>query len=153
EFMGEVGQLGGDASLTDAEALEDVDALLIPLSRLRALIIGEADLGERIMRALILRRVMLIESGASGPVLVGRQQSAQVLRLQSFLRRNGVPYQHLLPGECEATTTLLDQYGAAADDVVAICPNGAVLVNPSEAQLARCIGILDTRERDEVFDV
>ena len=153
EFMGEVGQLGGEASWTDAEALEDVEALLIPTDQLRALIIGEADLGERIVRALILRRVLLIESGASGPVLVGDARSPEVLRLQGFLRRNGVPYQHMTPGECDATTALLEQYGATPGDVTAICPNGAVLVNPSEAQLASCIGMLDLRDRTECFDV
>ena len=153
EFMGEVGQLGGAASLTDAEALEDVEALLIPTDRLRALIIGEADLGERIMRALILRRVLLVESQSSGPVLIGRPQSPQVLRLQGFLRRNAVPYQNMAPGESDATTALLEQYGATPDDVTAICPNGAVLVNPDEAQLARCIGTLDMRDRTECFDV
>lgn len=153
EFMGEVGQLGGAASLTDAEALEDVEALLIPTDRLRALIVSEADLGERIMRALILRRALLIESESSGPVLIGYPQSPHVLRLQAFLRRNAVPHQTMPPGESDATTALLEQYGATPDDVTAICPNGAVLVNPSEAQLARCIGTLDTRDRTECFDV
>ena len=75
EFVGEIAQLGGAGSFADVEALEEVDALLIPTDRLRALIIGEADLGERIMRALILRRVMLIESESSGPVIIGRPQS------------------------------------------------------------------------------
>lgn len=153
EFMGEVGQLGGVASFTDAEATEDVEALLIPADRLRALVIGEADLGERIMRALILRRVMLTESESSGPVLIGRPQSPQVLRLQEFLRRNAVPHQRMPLSTSDATTALLEQYGATADDVTVICPNGAVLVNPDEAQLARCIGMLDMRDRPECVDV
>ncbi len=153
EFLGEVGHLGGAASFTDAEATEDVEALLIPPDRLRALIIGEADLGERIMRALILRRAMLIESASSGPVLIGRAQSPQVLRLEGFLRRNAVPYQKMPLGASNATTALLEQYGATADDATAICPNGAVLVNPDEAQLARCIGTLDMRDRPECVDV
>jgi thioredoxin reductase (NADPH) len=153
EFLGEVGHLGGAASFTDAEATEDVEALLIPPDRLRALIIGEADLGERIMRALILRRAMLIESASSGPVLIGRAQSPQVLRLEGFLRRNAVPYQKMPLGSSDASTALLEQYGATADDATAICPNGAVLVNPDEAQLARCIGTLDMRDRPECVDV
>jgi hypothetical protein len=49
-----------------------VEALTIPPERLRALLIAEAELGERIMRALILRRMGLIETGAGGPVIVGR---------------------------------------------------------------------------------
>jgi len=153
EFLGEVGQLGGAASFSDVEALVTVEALLITADRLRALIIGEADLGARIMRALILRRMLLVESGKSGPMLIGSPQSPQLLRLQGFLRRNAQPHQYVQPSECDTTTALLEQYGATADDVLAICPSGAVLVNPGEAQFARCIGMLDARVRTETFDV
>src|SRR5438309_10990669 len=65
-FQGELAQLSGRPSLVDVTALSDTTAIAIPPERVRALLIGEADLGERIMRALILRRVGLIESGA-GP--------------------------------------------------------------------------------------
>ncbi|WP_077002761.1 cyclic nucleotide-binding domain-containing thioredoxin-disulfide reductase [Variovorax sp. KK3] len=152
EFMGEVGQLGNAASLTDAEVVEAVDALLIPTERLRALIIGEAELGERIMRALILRRMLLIEAGASGPVVVGAAASPQVQRLLAFLRRNAQPHQLVAPCDCEATCALMEQYGASQDDALVIRPDGTVLRNPSESQLAHLIGMVDTRERDEAFD-
>ncbi len=67
-FLAEVGQLSGRASFVDAQAATPVEALMIPPAGLRGLVIAEADLGERIMRALILRRVGLIEAGAgSGP--------------------------------------------------------------------------------------
>jgi thioredoxin reductase (NADPH) len=59
-FMGELAQLSGRPSLIDAHALEDVDALVISPDRLRALLIAEAELGERLMRAMILRRVGLL---------------------------------------------------------------------------------------------
>ncbi|RZA13031.1 MAG: cyclic nucleotide-binding domain-containing protein [Proteobacteria bacterium] len=55
QFLAEVGALSGRPSLVDGHAIEDVDALLVPPDRLRALIVAEADLGERIVRALILR--------------------------------------------------------------------------------------------------
>jgi thioredoxin reductase (NADPH) len=66
QFTGEVAQLSSGLALVDAVADEDVETLLIPPDRLRALIVAEADLGERIVRALILRRVAHIESGGSG---------------------------------------------------------------------------------------
>ena len=153
EIMGEAGQLGGAASFTDAEAMEDVEALVITAERLRALIIGEADLGERVVRALILRRALLIESESAGPVLMGRPTSPQVSRLQGFLRRNAVPFQRMSPNASPETMALLDRYGATADDATVVCPNGAVLVNPDEGQLARCIGTLDARDRPDCFDV
>jgi thioredoxin reductase (NADPH) len=151
EFMGEVAELEGTASFTDAQAMEDVEALLVPTERLRSLIVGEASLGERIIRALILRRALLIESDSTGPILIGRPQVPQLARLQDFLRRNAVPFQKLVPDG--TATLLLGQYGATADDVTVICPNGAVLVNPDEIQLARCIGTLDTRDRPDCADV
>ncbi|HZB69956.1 MAG TPA: cyclic nucleotide-binding domain-containing protein, partial [Sphingomicrobium sp.] len=93
-FLGELAQLSGRPFLVDAQALTDVEAVAIPPERLRALLIAEAELGERIMRALILRRVGLIEAGA-GPIIIGEEGNADVLRLVNFLRRNGHPYQRL----------------------------------------------------------
>jgi len=153
EFLGEAGQLGGFASFVDAQATEEVEAILVPSDRLRSLIIGEAELGERITRALMLRRAMLIESGSSGPILIGRSDSPQVLRLQGFLRRNAVPHQRMLASDSSCDVNLLQPYCAAPGDAVVVCPNGAVLINPVEGQLARCIGTLDTRDRPECVDV
>src|SRR5262245_33654645 len=58
-FLGELAQLAGKPALVDAHAQEPVEALIIAPDRLRALLIAEAELGERVMRALILRRVGL----------------------------------------------------------------------------------------------
>ncbi|HEX6703506.1 MAG TPA: FAD-dependent oxidoreductase [Albitalea sp.] len=153
QFLAEVGQLSGRPALVDGHAEEDVETLLVPPGQLRALIIAEADLGERIVRALILRRVALIEAGASGAVLIGDPRSADVLRLQNFLRRNGQPHHVVDAAEDTDAAALLEQYGAAAEEVLAVCPDGAVLRNPSEDELARCLGMVDTGERDELFDV
>ncbi|MEO8153892.1 MAG: FAD-dependent oxidoreductase [Rhizobacter sp.] len=152
-FMGEVGTLSGKPSLVDGIAQEDVEVLLLLPGQLRALIIAEADLGERLVRALILRRVALIESGASGPVLLGQPQSANLLRLQNFLRRNGQPYHVVDAAQDAGAAALVEQYGAAASEPLVVCPDGSVLVNPSENALARCIGMVDTLEHTELFDV
>ncbi|HSI47641.1 MAG TPA: FAD-dependent oxidoreductase [Ideonella sp.] len=153
QFLAEVGQLSGRPSLVDGHAETPVEVLLIPPDQLRALIIAEADLGERMVRALILRRVSLIESGGSGPVLIGAPNSPDVLRLQSFLSRNGQPHHVVDPEQDETAKALAVQYDAKASDVVAVCPSGAVLVNPNEGALARCAGMVSTEEFDEVFDV
>src|ERR1700754_13976 len=81
QFLAEISQLSGRASLVDGVAEGDVETLLLPPDRLRALLVAEAELGERIMRALILRRVNLIQSGGGGPVLIGPTNSS-VARLQ-----------------------------------------------------------------------
>ncbi|HEX2011223.1 MAG TPA: cyclic nucleotide-binding domain-containing protein, partial [Roseateles sp.] len=90
-FLAEVGTLSGRPALVDGVAVTDTQGYVITPERLRALLVAEAELGERIMRALILRRVGLIEFG-SGPVLVGHGTEPQLVALQAFLRRNGYPH-------------------------------------------------------------
>ena len=94
-FLGGFDQLAGRPSLVDARAIGAVSALVVAPDRLRTLFIGEASLGERILRALILRRVLLLESSAGGPVIVGHAEDRNVLRLEGSLRRNGHPRQTL----------------------------------------------------------
>ncbi|MGJ7543528.1 FAD-dependent oxidoreductase [Variovorax sp. LT1R16] len=151
QFMAEIAQLSGRPSLVDGHAETVVEALLIPPDQLRALIVAEADLGERLVRALILRRVALIESGASGPVLIGPPDTADVRRLQNFLSRNGHPFQVVDSTQDADAAALLAQYGEAT--LLVACPNGSVLMNPSELALARCLGMVDSAVHDDLFDV
>ena len=152
-FLAEVGTLSGRPAMVDGQAKEDVDALLVVPGQLRALIIAEADLGERLVRALILRRVALIEAGHSGPVLIGQPQSADILRLQNFLLRNGQPHHVVDASQDIEAAALIEQYGAAASEALVVCPDGSVLLNPSADTLARCIGMVDSMQHDEVFDI
>ena len=152
-FTGEVAQLSGGRTLVDAHAQEEVEVILVSPPQLRALIIAEADLGERIVRALILRRVALIETGAGGPVLMARPESPELQRLQNFLTRNALPHQVVNVAEDSNAAALLEQYGAALADVLAVTPDGSVLLNPTEEVLARSLGMLDSVTHDELFDV
>jgi len=153
QFLAELSQLSGRQGLLDGNAQGDVEVLLVPPEQLRALIIAEADLGERIVRALILRRVGLLEAGTTGPVLIGEPYSPDVLRLQTFLKRNGQPYQLVDGKDDAAAAAMLEQYGAAASAVLVVCPGGSVLLNPSEEALGRCLGMLDTTAHEELLDV
>jgi len=152
QFLAEISQLSGRNALVDGDAEDDVEALLVAPQQLRALIIAEAELGERIVRALILRRVALIESGA-GPVLIGAPGSPLMLRLQTFLKRNGQPHQVADPTHDHTAAALLEQYGGAPQTVLAVCPSGSVLLDPSEETLGRCLGMVDTRPHEELHDV
>ena len=154
EFVAEIGQLSGRPALVDVHAVGDVDALLISPQNLRRLLIAETELGDRIMRALILRRVTLIEAGAGGPVLIGPALSGDVVRLQAFLARNAYPCQVLDPAEDPDAATLVEQYGAQPTDLpLAVCPKGTVLKNPSEPELARSLGMVRIDDADRTFDV
>ena len=153
-FMGELAQLAGRPALVDAHAEEEVEALIIHPDRLRALLIGEAELGERVMRALILRRVGLLETGAGGPVIVGLPQNGDVLRLEGFLRRNGHPYQRLNPGTDADAKALIERFHVDAGQLpIVLCPGGQLLRNPTEPELARCIGLLGPIDPNRLYDV
>jgi thioredoxin reductase (NADPH) len=154
QFVAEVGQLSGQPAFVDVHAIDDVEALLIPPQNLRALMIEEPELGERIMQALILRRVVLIEAGAGGPVLIGPESSPDIIRLQGFLARNAYPHQLLDPEKDEDAAKLVQQYAPNPTDLpLAVCPKGTILKNPSEAELARALGMVPVDERDQTYDV
>src|SRR4029453_6795165 len=142
-FMGELAQLAGRPFLADAYALEPVEALIISPNRVRALLIAEAELGERIMRALILRRVGLLETGVGGPVIVGRPGNSDVLRLEGFLSRNGHPRQRLNPETDPEANALIERFHVDPSQLpIVLCPGGQLLRNPSERELARCLGLV-----------
>jgi thioredoxin reductase (NADPH) len=152
-FMGELAQLAGRPALVDAHAQGPVEALSIPPDQLRALLIAEAELGERIMRALILRRIGLIETGAGGPVIVGRPENGDVLRLEGFLRRNGHPRQRLDPETDPEAKALIERFHVDAGQLpIVLCPDGQLLRNPSEVELARCIGLVGPIDPNRVYD-
>jgi thioredoxin reductase (NADPH) len=154
EFVAEVGQLSGKPALVDVHAIDDVEALLIPPENLRALMIEEPELGERIMRALILRRVALVEAGAGGPVLIGPESSPDVIRLQGFLARNAYPHQLLDPAQDRSAAELVKQYAPdPADLPLAVCPKGSILKNPTETELAHALGMVPVDDRDQTYDV
>src|SRR5580698_3478175 len=123
EFQGELVQLSGRPSLVDCTAEGDVEAVLIPSSRIRNLMVEEAELGARIMRALILRRMGLLEQNVGGPIIIGMADDRDVLRLENFLRRNGYPHQRLDPETDSCAKTLIERFQIAASELPTVfCP-------------------------------
>jgi thioredoxin reductase (NADPH) len=154
QFAGELAQLSARPSLVDAEAVEPVEGLVIRSDRLRDLMVQEADLGERIMRALILRRVGLLEAGTGGPIIIGRADQADVLRLQGFLARNGQPHSVLDADNDSCAKTLIGRFHLDPHHLpIVLCPNGKMLRNPSENELARCIGLVRPIDAGKLYDV
>jgi thioredoxin reductase (NADPH) len=154
QFLAEVGQLSGRAPLVDGYAEGEVEVLVIPPENLRRLLIAEAELGERIMRALILRRVNLIQSGTAGPVLIGASASPNLIRLQGFLTRNGFPHHLLDPDTDPEAASIIERTTPLPDDLpLVICLDGTVLRNPGEVEFARALGMIKAPTTDVLFDV
>src|SRR5271170_7829859 len=154
QFLAEIGQLSGRAALVDGHAEGSVETLLIPPDQLRALLVAEADLGERIMRALILRRVNLIQGGVGGPVLIGPSSSSGVVRLQNFLTRNGYPHHLLDPARENDAAELIARYSPSSEDwPLVVVADGTVLRNPSETSLAFAMGMIGGADHKKIYDV
>jgi thioredoxin reductase (NADPH) len=153
QFLAEVGQLSGRPALVDGHAEGEVETLLIPPDQLRALLVAEADLGERIMRALILRRVNLIQGGV-GPVLIGPSNSTAVAGLQNFLTRNGLPNHLLDPERDRDAADLIARYSPSPSDwPLVVIADGTVLRNPRENELARALGMIGGPRGEKIYDV
>jgi thioredoxin reductase (NADPH) len=153
QFSGELHQLADRAVLAGARAgAEGCVALPLDAGRLRALIIGAAELGEVIMRAFILRRVGLLERGV-GPVLLGRAGSPDLLRLQGFLTRTGYPH-IVLDCSSERGRRLLDDLDPPPGDLpLLVCACGRVLKHPTNEEAAAWLGITPQLHGDEIYDV
>ena len=154
DFTGEVGQLSGRPPLAYGRALEEVEALVIDPPSLRAVVVVEAELGERIMRALILRRVGLIEIGGGGPLLIGPPGGAGTVRLQGFLSRNGHPHVLLDPALDSVAEDVTKLHQPRQNELpLVVCPDGTVLKCPTERELARRLGLYIDLNADHVYDV
>lgn len=154
QFSAEVAQLSGRPPLIDGMAVGELDALVIDPESLRALVVAEAELGERIMRALILRRVQLVNTNPAGPILIGAPGNAAMFNLESFLASNSHPYTKRDPRtDSEAAEVARKHVLAPEDWPLVVCPDGSVRKNPGIAELGRCLGTLPFFEHNALFDV
>ena len=155
QLSGEVNQLAGRPAIAAGRAGPN-GCVAVPFdpAHLRALMVGSADVGEVIMRALILRRVGLIEEGGAGTILIGTPGSPNLIRLQGFLTRSAFPNLVLDAATDAEGKALVERIGVLPEDLpLVVCPNGAMLKNPSDAEVAMCLGITPALDPEKVFDV
>src|SRR5580693_7942852 len=141
EFTGEVDMLSGRRSLVRARAAVDSELLEIDQANLRRIVQTDAQLSEILLGAFVRRRAQLIARGAGGLVLIGSGHSADTLRLREFLSRNGHPYVYLDVERDSEVQALLDRFAIGPEEIpVVICAQLSAMRNPSNAEVARCLG-------------
>ncbi|UZK70359.1 FAD-dependent oxidoreductase [Sphingomonas sp. S1-29] len=155
QFSGEVNQLAGRPSIAAGVAgPEGCSAIPFDAAHLRALMVGSAELGEIVMRALILRRVSLIEHGGAGTIIVGVPGSPDIVRLQTFLGRSGLPNLVLDVGAEGEGRALAERTGVLPEELpLVMCPNGQLLKRPSDEELAACLGVIPPIDPEHLYDV
>jgi thioredoxin reductase (NADPH) len=155
QFTGEVNQLAGRPSVASGRAgPQGCAALPFDASHLRALMVGSAEVGEIMMRAMILRRVALIEEGGAGTILIGTPGSPDVVRLQTFLTRSGLPNLLLDVRLDDEGRALVERAGVLPEELpIVVCPAGTVLKRPTDEELAACLGVVPEIDPNRLYDV
>ena len=154
QFTGETNMISGRRSLIRARATEDGEVIELARERLLTLVQTDSELGEILLRAFILRRVELIAHGIGDVVLVGSVHCSGTLRVKEFLTRNGHPYTYVDLDQDAGVQDLLDHFQITDDDVpVLICRGELVLRNPTNQQIADCLGFNEGIDRSHLRDL
>jgi len=154
QFTGEVNMLSGRPALVRSRTIESGEVIELDREQLLALVQTDSELSELIMRAFILRRVELIARGFGNVVLLGSNHCAGTLRVKEFLTRNGHPYSYIDLDRDAGVQDLLDRFQVTAADVpVMICRGEVVLRNPTNQQIAGCLGFNEAIDETQIRDV
>jgi thioredoxin reductase (NADPH) len=154
QFTGEVNMLSGRRTLFRIRATKPGNVIELDREHMMALLQSDAELGEILMRAFILRRVELVAAGVGDVVLVGSTHSAGTLRIKEFLMRNGHPYSYIDLERDPDVQNLLDGFHIAATEIpVVICQGKVVLRNPSNHRIADCLGFNEAIDQTQVRDL
>jgi thioredoxin reductase (NADPH) len=154
QFTGEVNMLSGRPALLRARASEAGEVIELDREHFLALVQTDSELSELMMRAFILRRVELIAHGFGDVVLVGSNHCSGTLRVKEFLTRNGHPYSYIDLDYDADVQVLLDRFHVTVADVpVVICRGEVVLRNPSNQQIADCLGFNEGIDQTHIRDV
>jgi thioredoxin reductase (NADPH) len=153
-FSGEVNMISGRQAMVRVRVRQSGQVIELTRERLLTLIQTDAELSDVLMRAFILRRLELIAHGISDVALVGSVHSAGTLRIKEFLMRNGHPYAYIDLERDADVQELLDHFHVGVADVpVVICRDQVVLRNPSNQQIADCLGFNETLDETQVRDL
>jgi thioredoxin reductase (NADPH) len=154
EFSGEVNLLSGRPSVVRGRTRVASEVIEIDPANLRRLIQTEAELSEILLRAYVLRRAYLIANSVGDVVLAGSSHSADTLRLRGFLTRNGFPHTYIDVDRDAGIQELFDHFEVGVEDIpVLICGNRNVLRNPTNAEVAACLGLNTEIDHGTVYDV
>jgi thioredoxin reductase (NADPH) len=141
QFLGEINLLAGRRSLARARVREAGEVIELSRDRLLALVQTDSELSEILMRAFIMRRVELISQAKSDVALIGSNHSSDTLRIKEFLSRNGYPYSYIDLEHDSSVQEILDHFQVGVEEIpVLICRGETVLRNPSNQQVADCLG-------------
>jgi len=153
-FTGEATMLSGRRGLAHIRAASAGTVVELNREHLLGIVQADSELSDILMRAFLLRRVELIEHGSGDVALIGSNHSAGTLRVKEFLTRNGHPYSYLDLDRDSRAQEVLDHFHVAAEEVpVLICRGEVVLRNPSNQEVAECLGFNEAIDQTQIRDL
>lgn len=153
-FTGELTLISGRRYLVELRVSIPGEVIEVDREHLLALVQTDSELSDIIMRAFILRRVELISHNLGDVVLIGSNFCAGTLHIKEFLMRNGLPYTFVDLDHDPDVQELLDRFQVKTSDVpVLICRGELVLRNPTNSEIAKCIGLNEMIDPAQVRDV
>ena len=154
QFTGEIDVLSGRGAMARTRARQDGEIIELGREGFLNLVQTDAELSEILMRAFILRRVELLAQGIGDATVVGSIHSADTLRIKEFFTRNGHPYTYIDLERDADVQSLLDQlHVSVAETPVVICRGETVLRNPTNREIASCLGFNEAVEGTRVHDL
>jgi thioredoxin reductase (NADPH) len=154
QFTGEASLISGRRSMAQLRVSEPGEVIELSREQVLALVQTDAELSEILMRAFILRRVELIARELGDVVVIGSTHSGGTLRVKEFLTRNGHPFHYVDLDRDPTAQELFDRFQVTVDDVpVLICRGKAALRNPTNAQIAACLGFNEEIDETRVSDL
>jgi thioredoxin reductase (NADPH) len=152
-FLGELGLLIGLPAYLSSVAREPGEVLIVPRASLSAVVARDPKLGDLILRAFVCRRELTI-GVASGIRIIGSRFSPDTRRLREFAARNRLPHTWIDLEEDPGAEALLQRLGVTPEQTPVVIWRGEqVLHNPSNADLARVIGLPAPATPEELRDL
>lgn len=153
-FTGEASLLSGRRSLARIRASEAGTVIEVDRDDLLGIVQIDGELGEILLRSFVLRRLQLIAHGIGDAVVIGSSHCSGTLRVREFLTRNGHPYSFVDLDRDSGVQELLDRFNISPGDVpVVICRCTVVLRNPTNQQIADCLGFNDAIDQTQLRDL
>jgi len=154
QFSGEANVLTGRRAIARLRVTEAGEVIELSRDQLLGLIQTDAELSDILMKAFILRRGELINQHSGDVILIGSMHNAGTLRVREFLARNGHPHAYIDLDRHADAQELLDRFQISEADVpVLICRGRTALKNPSNQQIATCLGFNDAIDRTHLRDI
>ncbi|HKH20612.1 MAG TPA: FAD-dependent oxidoreductase [Gammaproteobacteria bacterium] len=152
-YGGELVTMSGRGALLGGRAKGQTRVVVVSSEKLRELIATESTLGETILLSFILRRMRMIAEQLGGVILVGSSAERDTARIRTFLTRNGIPHAFVDTDTAEDAEESLQALDVAADHLPLLLCGDQRVTNPSNRDIAECLGYAAEIRQDAEFDV